>query len=299
MAEDVVKKRYWFASIVFLAAFLAVPVVGFFITDGIAERGQWGDFFGGSLNPLLTFLTFVGLLYTIFLQQRELSLSREELSLTREELKRSSDALESQNESLAQQRFENTLFSMIGVLNQIIEKMDTQHESYEGISKSYNGRDCFTYFQNSISNIYRHRSWNDEPNYEEEAGDIYGDRRRVIEYPHDLQRCSDAYEHFFKRGRSDLAHYFRVLYNILRYIDSSQFKDDIYPKIVRAQLSDQELFVIFYNCLSPVGRNFCRYTSKFHLFDNLNVADLLHADHVSFAPEGSFGPEERETRLSS
>lgn len=289
MAEDIVKKRYWFLAFVFVSALLSVPIFGFFLTDGVAQRGQWGDFFGGSLNPLLTFLTFLGLLYTILLQRRELSLSREELSLTREELKRSSDALESQNESLAQQRFENTLFSMIGVLNQIIEKMDTQYNSYDGTTKSYNGRDCFTNFQSDISSVYARRSWNDEPYYEEGSDDIYGDRRKIIEYPHDLQRCSDAYMHFFKRGRSDLSHYFRVLYNILRYIDSSQFNDDIYPKIVRAQLSDQELFVIFYNCLSPIGYNFGRYASKFRLFDNLNAADLLHPGHIEFAPEGAFG----------
>jgi hypothetical protein len=34
--------------------------------------GEWGDFFGGVLNPLLTFLTFMGLLITIILQQQEL-----------------------------------------------------------------------------------------------------------------------------------------------------------------------------------------------------------------------------------
>jgi hypothetical protein len=49
--------------------------------------GPFGDFFGGMLNPTLTFLMFMGLLSTINLQQKE-------LSLTRKEYIRTADALE-------------------------------------------------------------------------------------------------------------------------------------------------------------------------------------------------------------
>ncbi|MEY4590486.1 MAG: hypothetical protein RL497_2562 [Pseudomonadota bacterium] len=41
--------------------------------------GPFGDFFGGMLNPILTFLTFMGLLVTIILQQKELRLTRTEI----------------------------------------------------------------------------------------------------------------------------------------------------------------------------------------------------------------------------
>lgn len=58
--------------------------------------GTFGDFFGGMLNPILTFLTFMGLLITIVLQQKE-------LRLTRKELKESSLALTEQSLTLAEQ----------------------------------------------------------------------------------------------------------------------------------------------------------------------------------------------------
>ncbi|GEP10257.1 hypothetical protein MGN01_21020 [Methylobacterium gnaphalii] len=48
--------------------------------EAYTRLGQVGDFFGGVLNPLLTFLTFIGVLATIFLQREELKETREEVS---------------------------------------------------------------------------------------------------------------------------------------------------------------------------------------------------------------------------
>lgn len=54
-----------------------------------ASFGTFGDFYGGVLNPILTFLTFMGLLITIVIQQKEL---RE----TRKENKKAADSLSNQ-----------------------------------------------------------------------------------------------------------------------------------------------------------------------------------------------------------
>lgn len=44
--------------------------------EAAAKKGPAGDFVGGFLNPVLTFLTFLGLLVSIMFQRRELRLSR-------------------------------------------------------------------------------------------------------------------------------------------------------------------------------------------------------------------------------
>lgn len=43
------------------------------------KLGEFGDFFGGVLNPILTFLMFIGLIITIVVQKSELSLARDDL----------------------------------------------------------------------------------------------------------------------------------------------------------------------------------------------------------------------------
>jgi len=77
------------------------------------EWGQFGDYVGGVLNPLLSFLALVAVLIAVVLQNKELQHSREEL-------KRSSQALEEQSESLRIQNFENTFFQMIRIHNGIV-----------------------------------------------------------------------------------------------------------------------------------------------------------------------------------
>ncbi len=62
-----------------------------------AERlAHFGDYFGGLLNPLIAFLAFGALLYTIHIQ-------REELKATREELARSVEQARAMNVTAAKQ----------------------------------------------------------------------------------------------------------------------------------------------------------------------------------------------------
>ncbi|MCI2283956.1 putative phage abortive infection protein [Colwellia sp. MSW7] len=86
--------------------------------DDNKSFGAFGDYFGGMLNPVLTFLTFMGLLITIVLQQKE-------LRLTRSEIKTSSIALSEQAITQEKQRFENTFFSLFEQHNQIMSLLCT------------------------------------------------------------------------------------------------------------------------------------------------------------------------------
>lgn len=69
---------------------------------GEDKWGQYGDFIGGVTNPIISLLTFGGLLYTILAQRRGLALQRWELALQRRELSISSKALKATEEELRQ-----------------------------------------------------------------------------------------------------------------------------------------------------------------------------------------------------
>ena len=293
--DDAFPKRIRFFAV--LAGVGAASFYGYVYCNNKFETlGTWGDFVGGTLNPILTFATFIGLLYTIHLQQRELRLTRKELSLTRQEFERSSNALEAQNLTTKQQRFENTLFSMIEMLNQIVNAMDVEHGE-----KRKTGRDCFSHFYNYLHGAYFNLSWINNPNDKKMTiVDHLGDNKFVTSNVHDSQRANDAYNHFYEKYQSDLGHYFRVLYNIFRYIDKSDFANDIYAKILRAQLSNQELLIIFYNNATDRGKAFAALAERFKLYDNMDTERLLRREHIELASKKSFGknpmtlPEERE-----
>jgi hypothetical protein len=65
------------------------------------------------------------------------------------------------------------------------------------------------------------------------------------------------YENLWDGAQSELGHYFRNPYHIVRFVHESDVDVKLRPnymKLVRAQLSSAELFLLFYNGLSVYGR---------------------------------------------
>lgn len=66
------------------------------ITQSFSEKGAFGDSFG-SVNSLFTGLAFAGIVFTILLQQREISLQRKDFNLQIDEMKGSKAEMAKQN----------------------------------------------------------------------------------------------------------------------------------------------------------------------------------------------------------
>ncbi len=90
------------------------------------------------------------------------------------------------------------------------------------------------------------------------------------------------YGFVFKKYSKELRKYFRHLFNIIKFIDQTNF---LYGKqklinFIQARMSDSELFVLFYNGLIfPKMHN---YINTYNLIDNLTKETLLNADHEKF-----------------
>lgn len=247
----------------FLTAATAVFLVLFvnLFSIGKSSFGEWGDFFGGVLNPILTFLTFMGLLITIVIQQTELKESRKEF-------KRSADALDDQSKSLKKQNFESTFFQMLSLHNDIVNSVDLVEKESGNITK---GRDCFRVFYTRLARLYRETKNKGKGKYP----------------PESIARLS--YTLFWKDHQTELGHYFRYLYNLIKFVDESEFSEGPYIKLIRAQLSDQELFLLFYNSVSDHGQKFRNYIEKYELFDNMPIIRILDERHLKLYPESAYG----------
>jgi hypothetical protein len=108
---------------------------------GSEEWGQFGDFIGGTANPLLGFLTLSALILTLVIQNRqlqvsstELRLSREELALTRRELERSAKAHELSEQALRAQAETAVRSSDLTALNFLLASYRAELDSFKGMS---------------------------------------------------------------------------------------------------------------------------------------------------------------------
>ncbi len=108
-----------FIGILVILYYKAIWLPGF--TDHPAAYGQMGDFFGGLLNPVLAFASFMALLYTIQIQSKQLEISANELKETKEEIAASRKAQEDLSNTQLTQLFENNFFSQMNYIAGIKE----------------------------------------------------------------------------------------------------------------------------------------------------------------------------------
>jgi len=215
-----------------------------------AVRGQFGDMFG-SINALFSGLAFVGVIVAILLQKEELEEQRNELRETRKEFK-------IQNETLKQQRFENTFFNMLNLHSEIVNTTTYKQDRsiYGRDARTEEGRLAFTLMLNELIEKLNSAS-----------GAVDQHSREVIEI---------VVEEKLENLQLYLAHYFRNLYGIFKMIHNADFTDEqkkTYGKMVRSQLSDQELGLLYYNSEHySRGKKFKTYINEYDLFDNLPKA---------------------------
>lgn len=242
----------------------------------IGNRGTFGDMFGG-LNTLFSGMAFLGIVVTILMQQKELSLQRDELIATRGTLKAQREEMASQNRTLEDQKFENTFFSLIGVLNDIINSIDLvqKHPLSDKPDTITKGRDCMRVFQRRLISKLK--------GTESQKESVV--LALAIHNGEDLM--PRLYMEWWQINRDDLGHYFRMLFNIVKFVDQSDMKDKAkYVNFLRAQMSDQEQALLFYNCLSEIGEGFKKYVVDYKLVKHVPDEMLVEKQHKSkYYPE--------------
>ena len=267
MSEDKEKIELVLPLFVFTFVIVAWGASWYLLKD-VQERGTFGDMFG-AINALFSGLAFAGVIYAILLQRKELKLQRTELELTRRELEGQKEQMKAQNITLKKQNFENTFFQLLRLHNEITNGIDLMGPNNQ-ITK---GRDCFKIFYERFRKTWNKSNPDHKGNNEED-------------------RINKTYLAFYQNHQSEIGHYFRSLYNIVKFVDNSneEYKK-LYTNLVRAQLSSFELALLFYNVLSEVGRDkFKPYIEKYSLLKTLPKKELLNpSDHLLYYKKIAYG----------
>lgn len=275
--------------------------------------GQFGDFVGGIIGSLWAFAGVI-LFYVALTEQRaDFRTNREvletqvaaleqqirEFALQREELELTRAVFIEQSTTLKLQQFESTYFNSLNLLNNIILNISYVYtpppQTYKrpgdepifpqpDRSKTFIGRDAFELFYKDL-----------KLEYQSLIGDYVINNIKVTYTPDSEfnipnekkeELLNIAYERFFNKSHSDLGHYFRTIYNIVRFIHDKQPQNPkYYTNLLRSQLSTYEHLLLFYNCQSEYGnKKFKPLIIEYSLLDNLATSQLLDKAHVSFYP---------------
>ncbi len=237
-----------------------------------------GDFLGGSVASVwalaglfLIYVAFLGQNQQLLNQQLEIMYSQLEVKYTRLELVGQKEEMKLQNETLLNQKFENTFFELLTLFNSIVNSLDLRKTIKTIVAT---GRDCFETFYKYLTT---------------ETRTIIGQNNALVSTS--MPQAIRAYEKVYNDNKSDLSHYFRTIYHIFKFIDSSNVEDKRrYASIARAQLSSHEQVLLFYNCLHKNGlKKFKPLIERYAIFKNLDRELIFSPNHLNEYKNSAFG----------
>ena len=180
---------------------------------GIEMLGQFGDSFG-VLNTLFSGLAVLGVFAAVIFQWHEINDQRQELK--------------EQRQRQDKQQFETTFFNMLNLLSEIVKGI-----TFETVQ----GQQAFTQCKNTKQSNTGLNKLNDG-RFVRLADASRMDKVKIV---HEWIEG----QHFEK--------YFRIIYTTLKFIEKSTLEYEekkLYSNILRAQLSNDELFFLGYNCIA-------------------------------------------------
>jgi hypothetical protein len=232
--------------------------------------GQFGDFFGGILNPLLSSLTLAAVLVTMRLQSKELKIAQEEN-------KRANEHLEKQANYIRTQNFESVFFRLLDV------HMDSRSNVCIGTST---GKEAFDILVRNAAPCFRVLAL-------------------TVTKPEEISMVYYSKD-FRKRIGDALNVYCRGMYQVIKYVDTYEglaasndfvveskiesmtprekmqlrreqdkayrpmyFAKRQYINMLRAQLTPNELKMLYLSCLTEEGVGLKYLAEKYSLFKGL------------------------------
>lgn len=260
MKNKTFTKDFWIYLVGFLIIIGGICYLPTYFTQSeryyfYKETGTIGDTIGGTMGPFVAIAAAILTFLAFWVQFK---------------------ANEQQRNDIALERFESNLFELIHIQQDItnnlifVEKKDS-----ENIVQAQ-GRDVFQY-------VYENYNFNFDNKNGNEASIITGVKM--------LMQLQDVSRYTELKGLGCLDHYFRHLYRIFKYINDSEIINDKYKYscIVRANLSQYELIMLFYNCLSSNGNeNFKPLIETYAIFNNIRIELLARQEHINLYDERAY-----------
>lgn len=243
-------------AIIYLLNFASYP-----ISKDTDNWGQFGAYIGGVAGVFLTLLTIILLIKT----------------------------LDSQNKNATINQFESSFFELLRLHKEITDRIIGEvHIKVEksGIDEqdTHKGLKFFKklsekielHYDVNLDNILNRIS--NDSSYEE-----------LLESKQKMQQEIDNYYNELYSGKeSELGHYFRSLYHLIKFVNDSSIENKRrYIDLIQAYLTDAELHCTFYNGIAIFGRErFKPLLDSYSFLENIKPkGDIFERQFEEFYPQ--------------
>ncbi len=250
--------------------------------------GTFGDFVGGTLNPILAALAFYWLTASIRLQLKELKDTRtvlEDTALHQQELAK----LENKN---------------VNIQNKIYELQQLTLEKQIQTSKSQQEQISLQNFENIFFQLLKTKKESiDSIHYEYQSFSekkIYTAQIAIKKLTQNLQYQRNSISTYYNDELTEyFSSYFRIIYETVKtcddFINQSGNKNNFkYINILGATLTINELIILFFYCL--IDKEIKIIAEKYSLLkslsiDNLNMNEDWELNHMLTSHAYEFSPQ--------
>lgn len=253
-------KKYIYLALGILSLVILAYILNFasFSFSSVnSDWGNFGDYVGGVAGAFLALLTVILLIIT----------------------------LDSQNKNATTNQFESSFFELFRLHKEITDRI--VGEIYVPIFGNERKGDWGTFegleFFDKLSKRIDRQFDVSYKNIKRES--IKESLREEIEYDqNEMQNEIDEfYDELYSGRESELGHYFRSLYHLLKFVDKADIDNPKkYTDLVQAYLTDAELHCTFYNGISRFGREkFKPLLDKYSFLENIKPKGLIFIRHFS------------------
>lgn len=245
-------KKYWTEIAIVICSLISIFSISLYFINFSSntlscDRGHWGtfgDYVGGVLGTILSFFSVI-LIYATY---------------------------KNQVSGFTLQQFESTFFTLLQIQRDLLKSLNGefitfgQGNNFTSLTTTSEISDAF------ISAMAKQIS----------------ERMELIDLdslktPEEHKNVINAiYDENYSGRKAELGHYFRHLYHIFKYAHESKILDKKkYIDIIQAQMSDDELYIAFYNGLSQYGNvRFFPLLDEYEFFENLGSRGKVFDTHA-------------------
>jgi len=262
---------YAISWIIIIGILLIMVIVVMFVTCNIEFTLRNFYNVGGILSGVFAGLAFAGVIFSLYNQYRQ---SRKQQKNFERQLKITRKQFDLQTQSDEIKRFEDTFFKMVSLQSEIVNGLEFTYFSPEyNENITIKGRQVFKSIFTDFQLIFTNET-------ERFKTYLAGDKASLVSSRNGIQEALDK-EGLLVFRKIDyigiLDHYFRNLYRIIKFVHKQDDNLLDYTKKynyiannVRRNLSDYELIILFYNCLTEAGyEKFKPLIERYTLFKNI------------------------------
>ncbi|MFH1049486.1 MAG: putative phage abortive infection protein [bacterium] len=248
-------------------------------TKSFELLGQFGEYVGGLVGSIWALAGVILFYETLRFQRTELRLQREELQNQRSEIMEQTRQYIIQNQTLMTRKLEGTFFQLISLHNEIVDSLKLNFKSHPKLSspgnKNIEGRYCFNFFYKYFAKTYSDNI------------DLTG--MTTSKQEDAIFLINESFKVFYFEFQEDIGHYFRNLYNLSLYVDKSNMSNKrFYYNLIRSLLSNYEIILLFYYCLSQSGGKMKKLAERYSLFAQIPEQELLDRRHKELFNKKAF-----------